>query len=106
MSDYIKKEDAYKTLTSYYHHETIHQHMNLREALDRVPVADDYVPISFHEKCVRYEIEKRIALENALAVEKEKTEFLEYLYNVIQPNQMEHYREMFYGTGVSQCDGS
>ena len=40
MSEYIKREDAYRTLSDYYHHSTDNQHMALREALDRVPAAD------------------------------------------------------------------
>ena len=40
MAEYIKREDAYTTLTDYYHHSTETQHMALKEALDRVPAAD------------------------------------------------------------------
>lgn len=40
MAEYIKREDAYTTLTDYYHHSTEIQHMALKEALDRVPAAD------------------------------------------------------------------
>ena len=40
MAEYIKREDAYRTLSDYYHHSTNNQHMALREALDRVPTAD------------------------------------------------------------------
>ena len=40
MAKYIDLEDAYKTLSNYYHHSTDNQHMALREALDRVPAAD------------------------------------------------------------------
>lgn len=40
MAKYIEKEDAYRTLSNYYHHSTDNQHMALREALDRVPAAD------------------------------------------------------------------
>ena len=40
MTEYIKREDAYATLTDYYHHSTETQHMALKEALDRVPAAD------------------------------------------------------------------
>lgn len=40
MAEYIKKEDAYRTLSDYYHHSTDNQHMALREALDRVPASD------------------------------------------------------------------
>lgn len=39
MAEYIKREDAYTTLTDYYHHSTETQHMALKEALDRVPAA-------------------------------------------------------------------
>ena len=40
MAKYIEIEDAYRTLSDYYHHSTDNQHMALREALDRVPAAD------------------------------------------------------------------
>ena len=40
MVEYIKREDAYRTLSDYYHHSTNIQHMALREALDRVPDAN------------------------------------------------------------------
>jgi hypothetical protein len=40
MAKYIEFEDAYRTLSDYYHHSTDNQHMALREALDRVPAAD------------------------------------------------------------------
>lgn len=40
MAKYVELEDAYKTLSDYYHHSTDNQHMALREALDRVPAAD------------------------------------------------------------------
>lgn len=40
MAEYIKREDAYRTLSNYYHHSTDNQHMALRGALDRVPAAD------------------------------------------------------------------
>ena len=36
----IDKEQAYKTLSKYYHHTGMIQHQALREALDRVPVVD------------------------------------------------------------------
>ena len=40
MSDYISRQDAYITLTAYYHHRTEIQHLGLKEALSRVPPAD------------------------------------------------------------------
>ena len=40
MTEYIRREDAYTTLTDYYHHSTKIQHMALKEALDKVPAAD------------------------------------------------------------------
>ena len=40
MAEYIRREDAYSTLTDYYHHSTKIQHMALKEALGRVPSAD------------------------------------------------------------------
>ena len=40
MAKYIELEDAYRTLSNYYHHSTYVQSIALREALDRVPAAD------------------------------------------------------------------
>jgi hypothetical protein len=40
MSDYIKREDAYSTLTDFYHHKREIQHESLRYALNYVPSAD------------------------------------------------------------------
>ena len=40
MAKYIDLEDAYKTLSDYYHHSTYVQSIALREALARVPAAD------------------------------------------------------------------
>ena len=40
MNGYIKREDAYQTLTDYYHQRSETQHEALREALNRVPAAD------------------------------------------------------------------
>lgn len=37
MSRLIDTDDAYKTLTEFYHHTSEVQHKALREALDRVP---------------------------------------------------------------------
>ena len=37
MEEMISRNDAYKTLTEYYHHTTEIQHKALREALERVP---------------------------------------------------------------------
>ena len=37
MDDLISKQDAYDTLTEYYHHRTQTQHDALRDALSRVP---------------------------------------------------------------------
>lgn len=37
MKDMISRNDAYNTLTEYYHHTTEIQHKALREALERVP---------------------------------------------------------------------
>lgn len=48
----IDKEQAYKTLSEYYHHTRTLQHMALREALDRVP-AVDAVPVVRCKDCVR-----------------------------------------------------
>ena len=100
MDEYIRKQDAFDVLTDYYHHTTENQHMALKEALDLVPEAEDFVPISFHEKCVRYEIEKRIFLEKTIAYMKEQSDFLEFLYQVIQPNEMEQYRSMYRAQAV------
>lgn len=40
MSDYIKREDAYRRLTKYYHHTREIQHESLRIALNGIPSAD------------------------------------------------------------------
>lgn len=37
MADLIDREEAYFTLTEYYHHTAETQHRALREALDRIP---------------------------------------------------------------------
>lgn len=39
MDDLISRQDAYNTLTEYYHHRTDTQHEALKEALGRVPDA-------------------------------------------------------------------
>lgn len=40
MTDYIKREDAYRRLTEYYHHTRDTQHESLRIALIGIPSAD------------------------------------------------------------------
>lgn len=55
MSDLISRQEAYETLSEYYHHRTEIQHKGLREALDRVPSAEpvrmkDSVPWEFLER--------------------------------------------------------
>lgn len=40
MNDSISRQDAYNTLTEYYHHRTETQHEALKEALERVPDAE------------------------------------------------------------------
>lgn len=42
MDDIITRRAAYETLTEYYHHKHMSQHIALKEALDKVPSA--YVP--------------------------------------------------------------
>ena len=54
----IDKEQAYKTLSKYYHHTGMIQHQALREALDRVPVVDA-VPVRHgrwigYPECLKY----------------------------------------------------
>ena len=71
MEEYIRKQDAFDILTEYYHHTTMLQHLALKEALDRVPVA--HYPVS------------------AYAI----VDFLEFLYNTINPNDMERYLETY-----------
>ena len=39
MKDLISRHEAYKTLTAYYHHKHIIQHIQLKDALDKVPSA-------------------------------------------------------------------
>lgn len=105
MDEYIRKQDAFDVLTDYYHHTTENQHMALKEALGLIPEAEDFVPISFHERCVRYEIEKRISLEKTIAYMKEQTDFLEFLHQVIQPNKMEEYRSMYLAQPIATNGG-
>ena len=40
MAKYIEIDETYNVLTDYYHHTTEAQHKALRDALNRVPVAD------------------------------------------------------------------
>lgn len=40
MAEYIKREDAYRYLSRYYHHSTYVQSLYLREVLDGIPAAD------------------------------------------------------------------
>jgi hypothetical protein len=40
VAKYIELEDAYRTLSNYYHHSTYVQSIALREALNIVPAAD------------------------------------------------------------------
>ena len=50
MKDLISRNDAYNTLTEYYHHTTEIQHMALREALERVPSAQpELIRINLNE---------------------------------------------------------
>ena len=46
MSNLISREETYKVLTDYYHHTTETQHSGLREALGRVPTANQWIPCS------------------------------------------------------------
>lgn len=50
MTEYIEREEAYDTLTEYYHHSTDTQHGALREALSRVPAAD-VAPVVLCKDC-------------------------------------------------------
>lgn len=45
MSDLISRQSAYDTLTEYYHHRTDAQHDALRDALNRVPSAQQETSI-------------------------------------------------------------
>lgn len=50
MEDMISRNDAYNTLTEYYHHTTEIQHKALREALERVPTAQpELIRINLNE---------------------------------------------------------
>ena len=52
MTDYIKREDAYRRLTKYYHHTRDTQHESLRIALIGIPSAD-VAPVR-HGKWIEY----------------------------------------------------
>ena len=54
-NDVITREDAFNTLTEYYHHKTTLQHLALRDALNRVPPA---AKSSCYAKWIRGDIEK------------------------------------------------
>lgn len=50
MEGTISRNDAYNTLTEYYHHTTEIQHKALREALERVPTAQpELIRINLNE---------------------------------------------------------
>lgn len=82
MDEYIRKQDAFDVLTDYYHHTTDIQRMALKEALDRCEVAR--FPICAYDR----------------------TDFLEFLYNVIQPNEMERYLDMYHAQPIAQDGGN
>jgi len=46
MDDLISRQAAYATLSEYYHHRAEIQHEALREALDRVPSAQRWIPVT------------------------------------------------------------
>lgn len=46
----IDVEEAYKVLTDYYHHKTEIQHKALKEAIERVPIADIDAITESHER--------------------------------------------------------
>lgn len=46
----IDAEEAYKVLTDYYHHRTEIQHKALKEAIERVPIADIDAITESHER--------------------------------------------------------
>lgn len=46
----IDAEEAYKVLTDYYHHKTEIQHKALKEAIERVPIADIDAITESHER--------------------------------------------------------
>ena len=71
MDDYIRKQDAFDVLTDYYHHTTDTQHFALKEALDRCPVAR--YPLSTYDR----------------------VGFLDFLYHMLPPNEIEHYLDMY-----------
>lgn len=48
MNDLISRQATYETLTAYYHHRHISQHIQLKDALDKVPSAQPEV-IRCHE---------------------------------------------------------
>lgn len=50
MGRLIDIDEAYKVLTDYYHHRTEIQHKALKEAIERVPIADIDAIIESHER--------------------------------------------------------
>lgn len=46
MDDLINRQATYDTLTDYYHHTTDIQHKALRDALSKVPSAQQWIPCS------------------------------------------------------------
>lgn len=53
MNDLISRQEAYDTLTEYYHQRTETQHESLKEALSRVPTIDA-VPVVRCKDCKYY----------------------------------------------------
>ena len=49
----VDADEAYKVLTDYYHHKTEIQHKALKEAIERVPIADA-VEVVRCKDCIHY----------------------------------------------------
>lgn len=70
MDDLISRQAAYDTLTEYYHHRTDAQHEALRDALNRVPAAQQEKTI-LTVKCELDDEELRRAIEDVKNAELE-----------------------------------
>lgn len=104
--EYIEREAAYQTLTEYYHHTTEGMHSALREAISRVPAADVVSAGAYEQTAWERdtaiaqlaEIGKAFGETMDDAIEERK--FYEFLWNTIQPNEMEQYISMYRAQGV------
>lgn len=105
-SEFVSREAVYQTLTEYYHHTTEWMHSALREAISRVPAADVVSAGAYEQTAWERdtaiaqlaEIGKAFGETMDDAIEERK--FYEFLWNTIQPNEMEQYISMYRAQGV------